>query len=184
MFRNFRRVFSHPAYWIISLAIFFVVILIIAYFTNTDLTLGLFSSTEINLKEKSSAVFSYGSSISSDFSRVEVVYIATVAFLVGINVSLLTYYIRQRRRITAGILKPISSTQLTGVGQIAVVVFSIGFAALGAALSTPILSVVSIDWATSHLLFDGHEFGITAIVLLSVCITILLKRIGDPLKGE
>lgn len=184
MFRNFRRVFSHPAYWVISTGIFFVVVLIIAYFTNPDLTLGLFSSSENHLKGKADALFSFGSSISSDFSRIGVAYIIAVAFLVGLNVSLLVYYIRQRRRIAEGILKPISSTQLAGIGGVVVIVFSIGFAALGAALSAPLLSVVSVDWITSHLPFNGQEFGILAIILLSICIAILLKRIGDPLNSE
>lgn len=184
MFRNFRRVFSHPAYWVISLGIFFVIILIIAYFTNPDLTLGLFSSSEDHLKGKAYALSSFGSSIESDFSRVGVAYIITVAFLVGLTVSLLTYYIRQRRRIELGILKPNSPVQLAGIGGVVIVICSIGSAAVGAALAAPLLSVVSVNWFAESLPFDGQEFGVIAIVLLSVCITLLLKRIGEPLGAQ
>ena len=134
MFRNFRRVFSHPAYWLISLGIFFVVVLIIAHFTNLDSTISLFSSSETNLQEKGHNLLSFGSSIESDFSRIGVAYIITVAFLIGLNVSLLTYYIRQRKRIAQGILKPTSPVQLAGISGVVIIVFSIGFAALGAAL--------------------------------------------------
>ena len=184
MFRNFRRVFSHPAYWIVCIGIFFIVVLVIAYFTNLDLTLGLFSSSDANLKQKGEALFSFGSSISSDFSRISIAYIITVAFLVGLNVSFLIYYIRQRKRITQGILQPLSSVQLTGVTAITVMMLSIGFAALGAALAVPLSSVLSIHWLTTHMPFNGQEFGIIAIILLSVSIVILLNKIGDPLGSH
>lgn len=184
MFRNFRRVFSHPAYWVISFGIFFVVVLIIASVTNSDLTLDLLSSSKSNLKEKAVHLPSFGSSLNSNFSRIGVAYIITVAFLIGLNVALLTYYIRQRRRITQGILRPTSSVQLTSIGGIVVIVFSIGSAALGAALAAPLLSVISVEWITSHLPFHGQEFGILAVILLSASMTLLLKRIGDPLGSQ
>ena len=99
-----------------------------------------------------------------------------VAVLFGINIALLTYYIRRRQEKTGN-----TKASLASLGGIVSAGLGIGCAACGSVVLTSLLGMFGAGSLLLLLPLHGAEFGIVGLILLLVSIRYLIKRIQDPL---
>ena len=100
-----------------------------------------------------------------------------IAFLFGVNASLLWYYAARARRLT----KADRSLTFTGLGGFISGLFGIGCAACGTILFAGLVKLLGIAWLVTYLPLHGAEFGMVGVVLLLITSYSLIKRINDPL---
>jgi len=99
-----------------------------------------------------------------------------VAILFGINISLLTFYIRKRQVASKN-----KKVHLTSLGGFASAVLGIGCAACGSIVLSALLSTFGAGTLIVMLPLHGLEFGLVGIILLLFSNRYLIKRIEDPL---
>ncbi len=130
--------------------------------------------------EKASFLFSLYGSIGTNFTLVSASYTIIIAILFGMNVALLTYYIKRAQRGARGL----GSSGAAGIGGLVSGIFGIGCAACGTFILTSVLTLFGATGLLAMLPFGGEEFGFIGIGLLVYAIYILMKKIDDPLVCE
>ena len=171
------RVFSRWQYFVLATLIAWVIFTAAVLVSNVKLIYIMLGQTAITLSEKVSFVFGLYGTISTNFSVLSAVATVVVSLLVGINLSLLIYYIR-RRRVAAPLTKTGASVGFLGMVS---GFFGIGCAACGSVIVTGFLTSIGALGLLAFLPFHGAEFGMLAILLLSYSLYELCKRIADPL---
>lgn len=112
-------------------------------------------------------------SIGENFTTLGAITTILLGALLGINVSLLAYRIRQARKSSAG------SVATTGLGFF-VGLIGVGCAACGTALLSAILPLAGVAGALAFLPFGGTELQVLAIALLVFSIWRLIKDLASP----
>jgi hypothetical protein len=169
------RVLCKPSYLILTLLITGLI------FTGTvwlpNFLLIVVVSKTASFSEFVSLLFSLYGTITTNFTFVSAVYTILIAVLFGMNVSLLTYYIRRMR---SGI-SSIRNTGVVSMGGLVSGIFGIGCAACGTFIFTSVLTMFGVGGILAYLPFGCGEFGFLGVGLLSYSLYSLTKKINDPL---
>lgn len=170
-----KRVFSNWKLSILALGVAWAVFSFSVWVSNFTLILTIFNSSA-SLSSKVVFLFSLYGTISTNFSPVSAVATILIAFLVGLNLSLLVYYIRARR--VSGKNKVGHSLGILGFIS---GLFGIGCAACGSVIITGLFSSFGGFAFLALLPLHGAEFSVFGLALLLYSIVELTKRISDPL---
>jgi uncharacterized membrane-anchored protein len=170
-----QRVYSQTRYTVATCLIAFAVLslaLLLPY--QAIVTQVLFGSASVFTKLK--FIGSLYGTLGSDHTWYGIINILLLAVLFGVNIALLTYYIRRRQEASRS-----THLQLASVVGFVSSIFGIGCAACGSVIVTGVLSVFGASGLLLLLPFGGAEFGVLGLVLLLVSIYYLIKRINDPI---
>ncbi len=171
--RQLVNVFTKPRYIILATLITGIVFTFALWLPNIRLIGVVLLSGTASVYQKFSFVFSLYGSIGTNFTLVSASYTIAIAVLFGINVALLTYYIRKIR----GNIGNIKSTGAVGIGGLVSGIFGIGCAACGTFVLTSVLALFGATGFLAILPFGGEEFGFLGVGLLLYSIYLVLKKI-------
>lgn len=114
--------------------------------------------------------------ILSNFTGIAALYTSLIALLFGLQITLLTYYVRRARAAASGV----GSASAVSVGGVVSGVLGIGCAACGTFVLTSLLAVVGAGGLVAVLPFAGQEFGFLGIGLLLYANYLLLHKLSQP----
>jgi hypothetical protein len=175
-----RIILTHFWYIVLALAIAYVVFTFAVWLPNTKLILTLLTSNIGSFWDRLSVMFSLYGSIATNFTTISASYAIAIAILFGINIALLTYYIRTVRSDLRGV----SRTGATSIGGLVFGVFGIGCAACGTFILTSVLALFGASGILIFLPFGGEEFGFIGVGLLVYSIYVMAKKMEEPLVCE
>lgn len=170
------KVFQNTRYLALALATSFFVLSSIVLLPNREIIIQLISASAIGVGEKLFFVSSLYGSLVLNYGVVSITYILGVSVLFGINIALLTYYVRRRQSQTKG-----KTAHVTSLAGLVSGIFGIGCAACGSIILTSVLGLFGAGGLILFLPFNGSEFGFIGLFLLGYSIYYLIKRINDPL---
>lgn len=170
------RVFRHVRYIMGAAGVAFTVLSAALLLPNADVILQVFSSGAVSLSLKFSFLFGLYGSLATNFTLFSGLYLVLVAVLFGINIGLLTFYIRRRQVKSRNTTAPLAS-----LGGIVSAALGIGCAACGSVILTAVLSIFGAGGLLVFLPLHGIEFQFIGILMLCFSIYYLIKRINDPL---
>lgn len=176
MFTVLGRVFSNARYTQLAILVAFIVLSAAILLPNFDLLRQVFYTHSISVTGKLSFLGSIYASIFTNFSTPSAIFTAITAILFGINVALMVYYVRRRQSVLAG-----KTAEWSSVGGFVSGAMGIGCAACGSVILTSILTTFGAGGLLALLPLHGAEFGLLSMILLTVAIRQLAKRINDPL---
>lgn len=176
LIKAFREVFRKPAYlalamFVASLAFAFSVLM-----PNLGLVIRSFRTLPLGDALRLAAALLGG--IRTNFSTFARTYTIAVDLLLGINAALIAYALR-RHPLSSG--KGVAGTSAIGI---LAGVLGIGCATCGSVVAVSLLSIVGASGAIAILPLKGGEFGIVSIILLSVSIILISRKITTPLACE
>lgn len=170
-----KQVFSEIRYLTIAVTTMAIVFVLAVWLPNLKLISTVVFSSSASVAEKASLLFSLLGSIQTNFTLISASYTIAIAVLFGLNIALLTYYIRSRQSAT------ISTGASLSIGGLVSGVFGIGCAACGTFILTSVLSTFGAIGVLSFLPFGGEEFGFLGVGLLLYSSYTILGKIGEPL---
>lgn len=172
-----KRVFRETHYAVIAVGIAFVTISVTLLLPHWQIITQIVSSNSVGLLDKLSFIVSLYGTISSNFIVLSGTILGVTAILLGINITLLIFYIRQRQyQGNTG-----HTASLVSFGGVVSAVLGIGCAACGSVVLTAFLGLLGAGGLLVLLPFHGVEFGVLGVFLLSVSSWYILKKIDDPL---
>jgi len=172
-----QRVFARPFYLLLTTSVAALTLSVLLLLPNKALLFSVLLSPVVSLMSKAAFTISLYGSLGSNFTLLTATYTVLIAFLFGVNASLLWYYAARAR----GIVQSNRTLTFTGLGGFVSGLFGIGCAACGAILFAGVLKLLGIAWLVTYLPLHGAEFGVLGVVLLLVTSYSLIKRINDPL---
>jgi len=142
---------------------------------NFSLLATVFGSASVSLSAKLWFFVTLHGTLFTSFTWFTGTYTVMIALLLGVNVSLLWFYIARSRRLR----RSDRTLTFTGIGGFVSGVFGIGCAACGTIILTGVLKLLGIAWILTYLPLHGAEFGVLGVLLLSLTVYTLAKRISD-----
>lgn len=142
---------------------------------NTQLIASVMQSSSATLSEKLRLVVSLLGSITTNFSSLSATYTILVALLFGLNVGMITFFLRNRAGTPSG------TGIATGTLGTVTGLLGVGCAACGSFLLTTTLAWTGAGVVVVSLPLKGAEFGIVAVGLLLISLYLAAKKITNPL---
>lgn len=169
--QSLKLVYKKPGYVILTILTAGLILLFGIWLQNYKLLFYTFTTgfswlLKIKIFLNSLAVFK------TSFTTINQILIICLALLSGINISFLIFYLKNR----------ISNLKLAGSSGLALFVGFLGIGC-GACGSVILASVFGLTFATGLiglLPFNGLEFGLLGIILISTSIYLLTKKISQP----
>ena len=137
----------------------------------------IFSTNSLSFEQKVYFILSFFSSVKSMFGLLGEVLLIIIALLFALNLTLLVFYIRKVKSV----LKGNHHIHAVGIGGLVSGLLGIGCAACGSIVLSAILSAVGASGLLLLLPLHGSEFGILGVMLLVFSITVLVRKINQPL---
>ena len=175
--RVLKRVFGELRYVVGAVGVVFIFMTASLLLPSFSLIVQILSSSSLGMVDKITFVWSLYGALFSNNTLFSGFVLITTALLFGINIGLLTYYVR-RRQTGVGQSK---KANLAGLGGLMSAVLGMGCAACGSVVLTALFGVFGASSIVLFLPFDGAEFGLVGIILLLVSIRYLIQHINDPL---
>ncbi len=169
-----QKVFRHPAYVVAAAAIGSVLFILATWLPNLGLIGEVMISPNTPFTEKFNLPISLIGTITTNFTGLSASYTIAIAILFGIDVAMVTYYMRHR--VTQSTRVGVSS----GILGLVSGVIGMGCAACGALLLTSILSLVGATSVLLLLPLRGGEFGIIGVIVLCFSIYKVAEQIQKP----
>ena len=166
------------SYVLIGALVAFVVFTISVWLPNFQFVSDVLFRLSGSFIEKLSLLGSLYGGIETNFTSFSALYTIAIAVLFGLNVSLLVFLIRQRRKASLG------GVSVAGIGGFVSGIFGVGCAACGTFVLTSVLSLIGGGALLTALPLGGEEFGILGLLLLGYTTYTLLKKIQEPLVCE
>ena len=170
----FVAVFRNWRYTLLAGIIALIVFAFATWLPNVRLLFSILVNPLVPLSDKFMLPLNLIGSIATSFTLRSAFYIIASALLAGINVSLITYYVRRERRISRKGAAAGSLGLLSGI-------LGVGCAACG---SLVVMSAFGTAVGASIIAFlplKGDEFRMAGVVLLSICAYASAKQITKPL---
>lgn len=172
MLFTLKRVFARPLYIGLSMLVGFLIFTASTILIpNWSLLVQIVSSASMSLLDKLTIILQLYGSITTNFTVFSASVTLLLSLLVGINLALFVYAVKQRAGSWA------SST--TSIGGLAGGLFGVGCAACGSLVVTAVLPGV-LGAAVTTLPFGGEEIGVIGLVLVGVSIYYLVQDITTP----
>ena len=170
-----KTVFSNQKYTLLAGVVAFVVFAFGVWFPNIRVLASILANPTISISDKLTFPIHLLQSITTNFTTLSASYTIATALLLGINVAMVLYYVRNR----------VAEVKQSGIAMgflgIASGVLGIGCAACGSLLLTSILSSLGASVILTQLPLRGGEFGILGVILLSVSLYLTARQIQNPL---
>lgn len=173
---NLVNILKSPLYPLLTVGVGFIVFASTVLLPNRTLLLSLWTDSTVSLGDKLAVPISILGSIATNFSPLSATYTVGIAALVGINVSLITYLLRN-----GGIIWTGSSAGVAGIFS---GILGIGCAACGSLVLMAILGTTLGASIIAVLPLKGGEFGILGVILLGTATYLLAQQITKPLVCE
>ena len=170
----FTKVFKNWHYVLLAAGIALFVFAFATWLPNLRLLFSIISNPMVSLSDKILLPLNLIGSIATNFTLRSASYIIASALLSGINVSLITYYVRRQRRISRAGAAAGSLGLLSGI-------LGVGCAACGSLIVMSAFGTAVGASIIAFLPLKGEEFGIAGVVLLSICAYASAKQITKPL---
>ncbi len=174
VFQALQKVFRKPLYVIISLSISLAVFVFATWLPNIPLIVRIMGHPGISFSDKLELPLNLIGSIATNFTLLSATYTIIIAILFGMNVAMLTYFLRRR----------IADARQTGFGTgflgITSGVLGMGCAACGSFLLMSIFSLFGVSGILAYLPLAGGEFGILGVIFLAISLYMTAKKIQNP----
>lgn len=169
-----QKVFRKPQYALLTLITSAAVFAFAVWLPNLSLIVRVMGHPGIPLSQKLDLPLSLLGSIATNFTPLSASYTIAIAILLGMNVSMIVYFLRRRvdEVKQAGVA--------TGLFGITSGVIGMGCAACGSFLLTSMLSLVGASGILAFLPLNGGEFGILGVILLGASLYMTAKKIQNP----
>ena len=168
-----QKVFRRPAYILLAIGVGIPLFVLAVWFPNLSLIWGVVSS-DASLADKINLPLSLLGSITSNFSALSATYTIAIVILFGLNVSLITYYVRvQKQKLNEAGTKASTFGLITGA-------VGMGCAACGSIILNSVIGTAAGASLISFLPLRGGEFGILGVVLMGIATYSLAKQITKP----
>ncbi|XKT74117.1 MAG: hypothetical protein ACJKTH_02020 [Patescibacteria group bacterium UBA2163] len=169
------KILTRPAYGALALGITAVSFVLSVWLPNIGVITQIIGNSSISLTQKVNFLISLLASIYTNFTFISASYTIAIAILLGLNIALLTYYIRSRQSKGTG------GSAALSIGGFVSGIFGIGCAACGTFILTSLLSLFGVAGLLAFLPLGGEEFGFLAVGLLAYSVYMLTKKINEPL---
>ncbi|MFT7644806.1 MAG: uncharacterized membrane protein YjfL (UPF0719 family) [Candidatus Paceibacteria bacterium] len=171
-----RRVFRHVRYILGATGVAFTVLSAALLLPNLSIIIQVVFSGSVSFGTKISFVVSLYGSLFTNFTLLSAFFVVLTAVFFGINIALLTYYIRRRQ------IKNHNTTHhLSSIGGLLSAALGIGCVACGSVVLTSVFGLFGAGGLLLLLPFNGAEFGMLGILLLLFSIYYLIRKIQDPI---
>lgn len=177
--RTLYRIGRRPVYTGLFLLVFAIIISVIALLPNFALLVKIVFA-EVVLSTKVLTVLALYGSLQASFTVVTLFIVLLFAFLAALNITLLTYYIRRRRR--GGAKGKVTS--VATFGGIISGALGLGCAACGSIVLSVVATTLGGVGFLALLPLHGTEFSFLGLGLLLYSTYIILRHINDPLSCE
>tara|TARA_B100000508_G_scaffold101355_1_gene79799 strand:- start:6422 stop:6970 length:549 start_codon:yes stop_codon:yes gene_type:complete len=175
--KTLKQALVKPIYTGLFLTVSFVVLSIAVLLPHLGLLKTLWQYESVSLLEFGLLFVKLYGSPGTNFTFLSATYTVLIAVLFGLQVTLLTYYVRSiRSKITN-----LTSVGASGIGGLVSGFFGIGCAACGTFLLSSILVLFGAGGLLAWLPFGGEEFGLIGVGLLLYANHIIVKKINAPL---
>ena len=169
----FREVFVRPSYVALASGLAVVALLLAIWLPNLSLLAQVFSDAGISLDAKLGIALSLLAGIATNFNLLSASYTVAIAVLLGVDVALITYLMKQKRA-TAGKNVALSTSGLASG------IVGIGCAACGSLILGGVLPSLGVAGALAALPLNGEEFGLLAVALLFASLILVARSIAEP----
>ncbi len=169
---SIKEVMANKSYLILTLIVALAVFLFSIWLPNLSFVKEIVSSQYFGVSEKASILFNSLKAFQTNFRPFGQVAMVTMSLLFGLNVSLLTFYLKRRMALqkAAGM----------SLGGMLAGFIGIGCASCGSVIIASIFGT-SISAAFIGLLpFKGQEFSVIGIIVLSLSNIYISKKIQEP----
>jgi len=170
-----KEVFRDFRYMLLAGCVALIVFALSTWLPNIGLVLDLIKSPSVPFQQKIIIPIQLLGAIQTNFSVFSAAYTIAIVVLFGVNVAMVAYYIKRRKRFLQ------QSGMVTSFGGLASGMLGVGCAACGTFVLAPLLSLIGAGGLIAALPFGGGEFGILSIGILGFSIHITAKKIQDPL---
>ncbi|NCN11887.1 hypothetical protein GW937_01030 [Candidatus Kaiserbacteria bacterium] len=171
-----KRVFRYPRYFVGASFVAFLVFSAALLLPNWSAIVQVVSSGAVSVSDKLLFLFTLYGTLTTNFTFFSIVLLTFTAISFGLNIALLTFYIRRRQEASRGTV-----AQFASLGGLFSALLGIGCAACGSVVLTAVLGLFGATGLLLLLPFGGAEFGVLGIILLIISIRYLLRRIDDPI---
>lgn len=166
-----RQVFSRTSYFLLAGVVSATIFVLAVWLPNLGLIFRTISDPSVPLQLKVKLPISLLGSIKTNFSVLSASYTIAIAVLFGMNLAMTIYYLKRRKE---NLEQAGMATSFAG--------FMSGMLGVGcAACGSFILSSIGAAGALSLLPLRGSEFGLLSVAFLILSISIVSKRITNPL---
>ncbi|PJE74139.1 MAG: hypothetical protein COV02_00125 [Candidatus Terrybacteria bacterium CG10_big_fil_rev_8_21_14_0_10_41_10] len=173
VFKVLKKALGNRHYFAIAVVVSVTSVVLTILLPNWKLVLEILSSNGSFWEEIKTIVNLLGA-FKTNFTAWARVYLVIISVLFGINVSIIIYYIKDKRKKFGG------NATAIGAGGIASGVLGAGCGACGTFAFGSLLSSVGGGWLVSFLPFGGQEIKIFSIALLVFSIYFAAKNSGKP----
>lgn len=174
--QTLSRVFRRPLFLLIAVVTTSLTLVSIVWWQNWKLIVFIFSQPDATLLMKLHFLLSLLGGLGTNFSLLSAVLTCTVVILLGMQVSLLIFYIK---RVKKGTRRMFHTNSASMIGILSGL-FGIGCAACGSIIATTVLTTIGAGGLLLYLPLHGSEFGLLGVGLLLYSIWLLLRKINDP----
>jgi hypothetical protein len=171
IFAAFKKVFRNIQYLTIAFTIAASIFVLSLWLPNLKLIWQIIISSTASLTDKLAILLGLLGSIKTNFTVFSAFYTIAIAVLFGINVAMIVYYIKQRRKFNR------QSGIVISTGGLASGILGISCASCGFFLLTSVLPLVGMGGLFAFLPLGGQEFGILGVVILCVSTFLTAKTI-------
>ena len=172
--RAVQEVFRDPRYLILAAMVGLTAFAFSVWFPNLGLMGEIFMNSNTPLSSKIQFAVNLLGGIRTNFSVLSASYTIAIAALFGINITMIVYYLKKKRAV-------LQRTELaTSFGAALAGIFGVGCAACGSFLLSATLSAIGATGALALLPLRGGEFGILSVILLTIAIYLIARKINDP----
>jgi len=170
---SLNQVFSKPRYIVLSITAFIVVVTLAIWLPNLNFLGHITVSDTFSPSQKIGIISSVFGSFQTNFTPFSRAITILVSLLFAINFSFFVYFFLRAARFS----------KETGIGTSGFILgmIGIGCATCGSVILSSILGIGATAGFIGILPLKGQEFGLLSIILLSISIYLLSKKIKDPL---
>lgn len=176
--RALAQVFSNGWYVLLAAMIALVTFVLTTWLGNLGLVWQIATSEWLPLADKARILVSLIGSISTNFTIFSASSAIAIAALFGMNVAVIAYAYRERRRL---VMQSGQTVTMASLGGLLSGLFGIGCAACGAFMLSPALALFGAGTLLAALPFGGEEFGVLGVGMLILSVVICAKKIGQPI---
>lgn len=170
------KIITIPKYSLLTVVVSLMVIAFAAWLPNLHLITKTMTSSTMTLWQKTNLLTGLLGSLQTNFTPLSRIVTIVSAALVGVQISLLVYYLKQTVQIQ-------KSLGMSGLG-VAASMLGVGCASCGSVVLTSLIGFSSATAVLGFLPFRGQEFGFVGIGIFLLAINLTSKKINQPYACE
>lgn len=169
----FAKVFRRPGFVLLAAIVAAAFLVFTIWLPNLSFIAGTITGSQFSTAQKAGILWASLAAINTNFTPLSRTTTIALALLLGVDMALLTFYLRTRARLdrAAGM----------GIGGVIAGLFGVGCASCGTVIASAFLGAGATAGYLNLLPLQGQEFGILGVGLLLWGIVITAKKIQRPL---